>query len=758
MKNFLMTGLFLFGYQLAAHAECGSGDKALFKTLEDSSSSCDKLKIKCSLDNTIEGHNASVMTFIVNGVEDGERNLGSGTTPCETYETAYLKNEGRDTVCEMYLSQKHGVNSQCAGDTKAGDVEAISGAQVDVSTGDSNDRISRACIDHLKDADIESSDLSALTTFSLDDENVTDGSDKIKNLLTINACNKIFPGTVTLRGGKDLSGTPLDDSGTKTRFCLAQLNHVTRVTSSDSCSLDSFKTACKSDTLTSEDDCNQFTAQCADSSSALEGESFKHALLSCNAFRKARLQLKNSTAEEGPTAVDSRYFVTQENIGGFVNGGFQCAKGGLGTALDYQSCKSALNAIEIGHLGGDVAGEIGVELYGQVQNSNNQNNLAAGVASGGTGAQEATFKAAKNQYIIGRDQAIARSAIQGTQGTSILFVKSSYVTSKGVYEKWCQDGEQIPEGTDGAEALTQGEACAIAALSSEAQLDNSENNTEQGASMLQAFFPNRHVISLLSSKAIENFSKSAVSAVTAALQDRQAKLVDGVIDEFQNASFNQPITGIGFDDLPTFCSENPTAPSCADGSATSGTGGGLNLDFGNIGAGGNPVSFDSDSGLTDAQIQELGEATTADIPGVGDLGTGASSDKGNSDFNPIAAGNVSSSRRSGGGGGGGGGSGGGGGGGAGPAPGKKGGSGAPATLGEKTNVKFGSGSSSGFTAGKSGRKSKSKKAPFAGITGSQKRALASSNNKDILPKDIRLFQAISNRYTEVKQSGRLKTK
>lgn len=475
----------------------------------------------------------------------------------------------------------------------------------------------------------------------------------------------------------------------------------------------------------------------------------------CSALQKAHKSIKNLDTE---TDGEEDNYVTVDYDGqSNSRGGFTCKKGPGRFALDYRSCKKAAHAFNAGFVFGDVVGEVGVQAYGAIQGANNQAAVGQEATSGEVGAQQsAAIEAGRRQQILQRNQQMARAGIQGAKGATMLAFMNSYVTAKKVKNDWCI-GDNGGGGSEDEQRLSGAESCALMYMYIDSE-DNEANRRNQ-IGMRGILFPNGHVTGMLGQNAASSLAQALVAGVLAKLHDKQAKMIGQVKDEFENANFNQPQTGISTEGLPTFCSENPTAPSCRAVANNKGNGGsGFNVDFGNgIGGAPNEIGFNNEDVLSESEKRELANVTREGVDSIPDLTNKTSDGKGNSDLTAIAPGNVNSARRNAGGGAGGGAAGGGAGGGAGPGPEPKTAESNQGPLGKKTGVKYSGGSSGNFTGGGSAKK-KTSTNPFDGLTGkSSNRTVASQVEKKILPKDIKLFGAISKRYTEVSRSGRLET-
>ena len=503
--------------------------------------------------------------------------------------------------------------------------------------------------------------------------------------------------------------------------------------------------------------CHSVKTECLNFSDETKKKRLSAMVSTCFALKKANKRLKG--LDEETDGEQFNYVTVDFNGQGFSRGGFGCQKGPGQMALDYNSCKKAAHAFNSGFIFGDVAGEVAIQGYGAVQGADIEGDASREAASGEAGAPVAAqIGATERRHLLARDQHIGRAGINGAKGASMLGFMTSFITPKKVLNNWC-NGNGSPAGSDSdGTQLTSAESCALMLMY--ANSNDNENNQLDRFSMKSVLFPNGNVTANLGQNAVKNLMKALVEGVMAKLQDDQAKMVGQVKEEFENANFNQPQTGIDMADLPTFCSENPTAPSCANNSGNgSGGGSGFNVDFGNgISSTPNQIEFGNDDLLTGEEQQALAEITNDPVADIPDLSGGSSDGKGNSDLTAISPGSVSSNKRSGAGGGGGSAGGGGGGAGGGPGPGEKGGSAGGGALGKKVGGKYTAGSSRGYSSGKSAKK-KTSGNPFDKLTGSgSSRSVASQQEKKLLPKNIRLFSAISKRYTEVNRSGRLENR
>lgn len=681
-------------------------------------------EIKC-----INGRNTIQYTFS----NSSNPIANDGTVHCDENNNVV----DRDIACRLYTSQRLSTESQRGREIAHMAESSTSVPQIDDLIPLSEFRGMAQVTLNCSDVELSSeSDKAKLLDFELFEAN----GDK---LLSIQGCDKVL-GTNFESKNNSVEAIISDDTARDPRkklclayaqgYCNEAYNNCKQSAGDDPAACNTLKTSC----FIIDEAANKKAA----------------AMIStCSAVQKAHKNIAHLDTETDDQE-DNYVTVDSDSQGGNSRGGFNCRKGPGKMALDYKSCKKAAHAFNAGFVGGDILGELGVQTYGAIQGPNDAAAAGREATSGEPGAQQsAALEAKRRTHILQRNQHMARAGIQGAKGASMLAFMRSYVTPKKVKKDWCLGNEGGSSNENSP--LTVGESCALIYMVSDGENNNSKNRINQSA-MMNVLFPNRGIVSKMGESAAGSFAQALVSGVMAALQDKQAKMVGQVKDEFENANFNQPQTGIATEGLPTFCSENPTAPSCKAINPNANTGGsGFQIDFGGVNSTPNEIAFGSEDLLSEDEQRELANATRDAVDSIPDLTNGTSGGKGNSDLTAIAPGEVSSSKRSGGGGGGGGSAGGGGGGSAGPDPSKKTADANQGPLGKKTGIKYSGGSSGSFTGGGSAKK-KSSSNPFDKLTGNRSnRTVASQVEKKLLPKDIKLFGAISKRYSEVSRSGRL---
>jgi hypothetical protein len=255
-------------------------------------------------------------------------------------------------------------------------------------------------------------------------------------------------------------------------------------------------------------------------------------------------------------------------------------------------------------------------------------------------------------------------------------------------------------------------------------------------------------------------SQAIVHSIVAGTYKKRSKLVGDVENALKEAEFNQPENQL---DLGSqFCIQNPTSPSCNNGRSFQQVGG-VDFSFDGITPqGGDGFGFtEGESGDGFTSSNNALAPTEEEYNELGDLMNDASDKQFSDEFKKVGAAKVGSGGGGSGGGGGGGASGGGGAATA-PAGGKSAGKGGPqglaADFGKKGGAKYRTGSGGrNFRAGGSANSKKSSKSnPFSAFGSKKKgRSIASRVEKQLLPKQSRLFEVISNRYTEVNNSGGL---
>lgn len=482
-----------------------------------------------------------------------------------------------------------------------------------------------------------------------------------------------------------------------------------------------------------------------------------HLVSTCNVLKAVRNKISEDTGgEQVYMTVDSQETPVGPNQGAQLThgrGGFAC-KNTKQLSLDYKSCRRSAFAFNAGFVLGELGGETAIETYGLIQGIDIQSDQQQALASPDpVEAQTASLDAVRRQHRLQATQQRIRMGIQGSKGAVMLGFMFSYVTPKRVANKWCGEGIADDYG------LTQTEACIVYNMAKDST-SGTRGNTIDGRPLHNIMFENQRAKNALGMGAAESITKAIVAGLIADLKDKQANRIGDVKAEFENASFNNE-TGFDPSGLPTFCSENPNAPSCA-GARDNGrrNGNGVDFTFGN-GINGAPTNLDLNGDVDDENGALANRDTSLTREQVEDLNSivdGEKVNKGNGEFSAPRAGSISTSARQGGGGGGGGGA-------SASAPGGIGGGGGEeakgglnSALGKKSKTKFTSGTGGLVSGGGGGaRKSTKDTNPFANLVGtkSSNRGIASEVEKSLLPKDIRLFSAISKRYSEVSRSGRL---
>ena len=409
----------------------------------------------------------------------------------------------------------------------------------------------------------------------------------------------------------------------------------------------------------------------------------------------------------------------------------------VGFTLDYVACRQTVYWYNGTFLSSDLLAPVGLNAYEQVKTTDIQSEAAVQASQGGVEGQTAALDAQRRTFKLKSNVETTKAALEGTKALSMFGNLMMYPTPKIVAEEWCSNNSNNPYNLD------HDLACA---------LSYAANINTQTNSLL---FANTQMKGKFLGVGATALAKGIVSAIVAKSYRDQARMVGEVAEDLENAAFNQEENQLDFGS--EFCKQHPDSPSCGGSAGRVPTTTGVDFNFDNNGlTGGTDVDFGTDGDVDSGSGVDT-VTGTASGSGTDELAGVLASDStggGGNDFSSPGVAKVSATNPQGGGGGGGGAAGGGGGGAAGGGEPRKG-KASSGTFGGKVNVAYAKGSS--FARGGSvGSKSKSSNL-FDNLTNNKRsRNLASQANVNILPKESRLFQTISNRYNAVnKEGGRL---
>lgn len=429
-----------------------------------------------------------------------------------------------------------------------------------------------------------------------------------------------------------------------------------------------------------------------------------------------------------------------------LDGAINCqlhAQGSGISAIDYLACRKAINWYNITFLTVDTIAPVATQInQGFGQTRANRRIARSAIFGAGEDAQQAAFEAQKDILKEKQKSEDLMSVLHAGKAATTVTTFFSFPTPS-----------EMSEWADGrlGDAPFELDQSVFAGLS---------RMTAVNRGIKSALFANQGAKSVLAKSAADSLAKSLIHGLQARQFRRQRRLVGDVQEGFEEAQeeIRQAQTETG----ATFCQLNPMLPSCRRrGRRIRGDGG---LQFGGIGAsGGNGASIGINGASKDANnfVRDDGVTPSEEEQEIlSDILNEKESRDRKRASGPAAA-KISSG---GGGGGSGGGPGGGGAGGGGVASG--GGSGgkppgdttSTAGLGEKTVGKYVSGGNRQFSSGgqiRNNRK-KSGRNPFGGLSERRsKRAIASEEEKSVLPKKVKLFDAISSRYAKIHGADRL---
>jgi hypothetical protein len=405
-------------------------------------------------------------------------------------------------------------------------------------------------------------------------------------------------------------------------------------------------------------------------------------------------------------------------------------------ALDYLACRKSAYWYNTAFITTDLAAPVIGSAMNVYKESDIQGDMQREMASGGVDAQTAALRAQKRQYGVKASAEAVQGTLQGAKAITMFGNMAMYPTPDLVSSEWCLENSENDVG------ISTLHACGLVQMVKE----------NGSGDLMGELFRNGAMRDVMLKKGFEALSKAIVHGIIAGSYKKRSKLVGEVEKALTDADFNQPENQ--FEAGPSFCSQNPTLPSC------SGTGGGrivnsgADFSFGGIQpqGGGNLNELDNGdlngSGSPNNAVRPSGKAKE-DLGNILATDSNGKFDKG---FKKVGAAKVGAGGGGGGdsGGGGGGASGGGGGGGGGGDSDAKAGAGPQKGFGKKTFGKYIAGSNGKFTSGGSVGGKKKSSNPFAALSGKgRNRKIASQVEKELLPKKVQLFEVISKRYAAV---------
>ncbi|MFT6633416.1 MAG: hypothetical protein ACJAS4_003386 [Bacteriovoracaceae bacterium] len=408
-------------------------------------------------------------------------------------------------------------------------------------------------------------------------------------------------------------------------------------------------------------------------------------------------------------------------------------EGSMVYAIDYLACRDAAYWYNGAFLTTDLAAPVIGSAMNAYKDADIQGDMQREMASGGVDGQTAALRAQKRKYQAQAGAEAVQGTLQGAKALAMFGNLAMYPTPDVVSNEWCVAGEENTLG------LKRVAACSVVHMA------------EQNNLIKEDLFANQSMKQVMLEKGFESLSKAIVHAIIAGSYKKRSKLVGEVEKALTDADFNQPENQ--FEAGPSFCSQNPTLPSC------SGTGGGrivnsgADFSFGGI----QPQGGGNLNELDNGGLNGTGSPNNAVMPSgkakedLGNILATDSNGKFDKGFKKVGAAKVGAGGGGGGdsGGGGGGASGGGGGGGGGDSD-AKAGAGPQKGFGKKTFGKYIAGSNGKFTSGGSVGGKKKSSNPFAALSGKgRNRKIASQVEKELLPKKVQLFEVISKRYAAV---------
>lgn len=403
--------------------------------------------------------------------------------------------------------------------------------------------------------------------------------------------------------------------------------------------------------------------------------------------------------------------------------------------LDYTACRTSVYWYNGTFLTNDLLAPVVTNAYGQLKTSDIQSEAYAQQSQGGVAAQTAAYEAQKKQFKLRAKQEQIKGATESVKAMAMFGNMMNFPSPKFVSEKWCSDR------SDNELGLNPDYSCSIMFAAS------------QSEELRRDLFANTAMKGKLLAVGAQSLAKAVVAAIVANSYKKQANMVDGVIQDFEQADFNQPENQLDFGS--EFCKQNPDSPSCGGSAGRTPTTTGIDFNFGGNGpTGGGEIEFGEDGDIADSGSNEAlsPTGTTGGTDELGSILGSGGGDKGGSSFSAPGAAKIGAANSTGGSGSGGGGAAAGGGGGGG-GPGKKGGK-AQGAFGAKIKPTYAKGGN--FKGGGTVRAKSKSKNLFDNLTKNRSRNLASQSGKNLGAKNSRLFQTISKRYNAVqKEGGRL---
>ena len=428
-------------------------------------------------------------------------------------------------------------------------------------------------------------------------------------------------------------------------------------------------------------------------------------------------------------------------------GGFNCIKTS-GITLDFISCKNAVGAFNANFVVGDVMAPVGMQTWGALEKMNIQSEAAQGAAKGAAEGSNAGHMAGlaamKRNHELERDQAYVKMGMKGAGGFIGVGQIMGFLKPDKVANRWCNKQKQKNKLD-----IHPMDACMAMVLS---QKDLSQSDSFNGFTVKYGLFQNQHAIQSMAQNAGKHLQEALISGIIGHFKNKQAQMVGEVKSKWEQANFNNPDNKMEYEG---YCDQYPNAPACREGSGTTtSTGGGIDFKFNTNGANPNQLGYNNDDGMGEFDDGETRDLSGKEIDDLNNIMGGSAQDRGVAGIaNKVGAAGTGSSARAGSGGGGGGTSGGGGGGGGGA---KKGGGGSGPGKRMVPKAKYLNGAVGKYASGSGGKKKlKGSTNPFSGLMGKRSRSVASRIQGSLLPKNIRLFTAISRKYDQVNKDGRL---
>ena len=468
---------------------------------------------------------------------------------------------------------------------------------------------------------------------------------------------------------------------------------------------------------------NEFKAY-MDQISSVANKKLQQMIAACVGLRKLT-KYTDEQVESGETSYAS---IDAERSG------IMCTRAAPYT-LDYVPCRTAVYWYNGTFLANDLVAPVVTNAYGQLKASDIQSEAYAQQNQGGVEGQTAAYEAQKKQFKLRAKQEQIKGATESAKAMAMFGNMMNFPSPKMVSDNWCSASQ------DNEAHLEQNYSCAVLFAAY-------KNDT-----IRRDLFANTAIKGKLLAVGAQSLAKAVVAAIVANSYKKQANMVDGVIQDFEQADFNQPENQLDFGS--EFCKQNPDSPSCGGSAGRTPTTTGIDFNFGGNGpTGGGEIEFGEDGDITDSGSNEAlsPTGTTGGTDELGSILGSGGGDKGGSSFTAPGAAKIGAANSTGGSGSGGGGAAAGGGGGGG-GPGKKGGK-AQGAFGAKIKPTYAKGGN--FKGGGTVRAKSKSKNLFDNLTKNRSRNLASQSGKNLGAKNSRLFQTISKRYNAVqKEGGRL---